>query len=178
MKVKEVALPFLKNKSLVSASNQAMLIPTQQYPGYGQEMQTTGLHFAARFNLQELLASMLEYDDVAVDSKDGYGRTPLWWAAENGHEMVVKLLVEKGADVNSKDDRDGWTPLWRAAENGHEAVVELLVEKGADVNSKEDRDGRTPLWWAAENGHEEVVKLLLEKGADVDSKDEYSRTPL
>ena len=144
MKVEEVALPFLKNESLVSASNQAMLIPTQQYPGYSQEMQTTGLHFAARFNLQELLASMLEYDDVAVDSKDRYGRTPLWWAAENGHEAVVELLVEKGADVNSKEDRDGRTPLWWAAENGHEEVVKLLLEKGADVDSK-DEYSRTPL---------------------------------
>ena len=48
-----------------------------------------------------------------------------------GHEAVVKLLLEQGAEVESKDE-DGRTPLWRAARNGHEAVVKLLLEKGAD----------------------------------------------
>jgi hypothetical protein len=98
------------------------------------------------------------------------GQTPLSWAAENGHEAVVKLLLEKGADLESKDN-NGRTPLSWAAENGHEAVVKLLLEKGADLESKDEYNGQTPLSWAAENGHEAVVKLLLEKGADLESKD-------
>ena len=40
-----------------------------------------------------------------MDSKDNeYGRMPLSWAAENGHEAVVKLLLEKGAQLESKDE--------------------------------------------------------------------------
>ena len=76
---------------------------------------------------------------------------------------MVQLLVEKGADVGSKD-KDGRTPLSWAAENGHEAVVKLLVEKGANVDSK-DNSGRTPLSLAAKKGHEAVVQLL--RGWDV-----------
>jgi ankyrin repeat protein len=77
-----------------------------------------------------------------VESKDTeYGRTPLSWAAECGREAVLKLLVEKGADVKSKDSC-GRTPLSWAAEKGHEAVVELLLEKGADVESKDTEYGR------------------------------------
>ena len=71
----------------------------------------------------------------------------------------MKLLLEKGAELESEDKDYGQTPLWWAAENGHEAVVKLLREKGAELESK-DKNGRTPLWWAARNGHEAVVKLL------------------
>ena len=62
----------------------------------------------------------------------------------------MKLLVEKGADLESKD-RYSRTPLSWAAIYGHEAVVKLLVEKGADIESK-DRFNRTPLSWAKVTG--------------------------
>jgi hypothetical protein len=94
----------------------------------------------------------------------------------NEHEAVVKLLLENGAEVDSKN-KDDWTPLLWATESGHKAVVKLLLEKGANIDSK-DKDGRRPLPRAAENGHEAVVKLLLEKGADVDSKNKDGQTPL
>jgi ankyrin repeat protein len=75
--------------------------------------------------------------------KDEYGRTPLLWAAENGHEAVVKLLLDKDADIESKDKNDR-TPLSWAAKKAHEAVVKLLLDKNGDVKSKDD-DDRTPL---------------------------------
>ena len=49
----------------------------------------------------------------------------------------MKLLLEKGADLESKDREYSRTPLSWAAENGHEAVVKLLLEKGADLESKD-----------------------------------------
>ena len=50
----------------------------------------------------------------------------------------MKLLLEKGAELESKDEY-GRTPLSWAAENGHEAVVKLLLEKGAELESKDNR---------------------------------------
>ena len=75
---------------------------------------------------------LLAKDGVDPDSKDDeYGQTPLSWAAENGHEAVVRLLLAKdGVDPDSKDSRYGRTPLSWAAENGHEAVVRLLLAEG------------------------------------------------
>ena len=54
-----------------------------------------------------------------------------------GHEAVVKLLLEKGAEPESKDNDYGRTPLSWAAGSGHEAVVKLLLEKGAELESKD-----------------------------------------
>ena len=43
----------------------------------------------------------------------------------------MKLLLEKGAELETKDKANSWTPLLWAARNRHEAVVKLLLEKGA-----------------------------------------------
>jgi ankyrin repeat protein len=69
---------------------------------------------------------LLAIDGVDPNSKDKYGRTPLSWTAERGHEAVVKLLLEKGAELESKSSIFDRTPLSWAAERGHEAVVRLL----------------------------------------------------
>jgi len=71
----------------------------------------------------------------------------------------VKLLLDKGAELETKDD-SSQTPLSWAARNGHEAIVKLLLDKGAELETKDD-SSQTPLSWAAENGHEAIVKLLL-----------------
>ncbi|KAF2177265.1 ankyrin, partial [Zopfia rhizophila CBS 207.26] len=61
-----------------------------------------------------------------LNSKDKHGRTPLYWAARDGHDAAVKLLLEKdGVNPDSKDIY-GQTPLSIAARNGHKAIVKLL----------------------------------------------------
>jgi ankyrin repeat protein len=54
----------------------------------------TGLHLAAYFGVEK--AERLLLGSNSPDLKDSYGRTPLLWAAGNGHEAIAKLLVEKG----------------------------------------------------------------------------------
>jgi ankyrin repeat protein len=70
---------------------------------------TTFLHIASRYRLLSVVTAVVEKRHEAVvrlllakkgvdlDSKDEYGQTPLWWAARNGHEVVVKLLQSRGA---------------------------------------------------------------------------------
>ncbi|KAJ9659039.1 hypothetical protein H2198_003328 [Neophaeococcomyces mojaviensis] len=133
------------------------------------------LHVAATLGHDDIIAELRNV--CAINGADADGKTPLTWAAEKGHEAVVKLLVENGADLEAKDKKHGRTPLLWAAEKGHEAVVKLLLEKGVELEPK-DNFGRTPLSWAAGNGHEAVVKLLLEKGVELESKDNFGQTPL
>jgi ankyrin repeat protein len=60
----------------------------------------------------------------------------------NGYKEVATLLLEKGAELESKDNQ-GRTLLWWAAKYGYKEVVTLLLEKGAEHESK-DKEGLTP----------------------------------
>jgi ankyrin repeat protein len=76
----------------------------------------------------------------------------------------VKLLLDKGAKLETKDTRYGQTPLLWAVEKGHEAVVKLLLNKGAEVGI-ENRGGWTALQLAALNRHEGLEQLLVIHGS-------------
>ena len=110
-----------------------------------------------------------------------FALTPLSWAAENGYDDIVKLLLTiDGIDPDLKGGQYGRIPLSWAADRGHEAVVELLLEAGqVDVNSRGYCGQNTPLLYTAQGGHEAVVKLLLMRdNIECDSKDKYGWTPL
>jgi ankyrin repeat protein len=53
---------------------------------------------------------LVERDDVEVDSKDIFGRTPLWWAANRGCEAVVRLLMERNDVEANLEDWYGLMP--------------------------------------------------------------------
>ncbi|KAJ5387275.1 hypothetical protein N7509_009816 [Penicillium cosmopolitanum] len=94
-------------------------------------------------------------------------RTPLSWAAENGRAVLLKLLIERGADVNTVD-RTGWTPLLYASREGNEAIAKLLVEQGADVNTVSS-NGWTPLLLTSIFGYVAIARILIEQGATLNA---------
>ncbi|OGE51146.1 hypothetical protein PENARI_c014G04480 [Penicillium arizonense] len=62
----------------------------------------TGLHLAAYFGLERTTSKLLERNAV-VDSQDEDGRTPLSWAARDGDNVVVELLLENKTEMESSD---------------------------------------------------------------------------
>ena len=170
---------FLESEAKIASSSQAMMANALFYD-YSQDVprKLTGLHLVAYFGLLQITAVLLK-KGYQSNLQDSYGRTPLSWAAAEGHEAVVQaLLARDDVDPDSKDGY-GQTPLSWAAEGGHEAVVRaLLARDDVDPNSK-GSDDQTPLSWAAEGGHEAVVQALLARDdVDPNSKDSNGRTPL
>ena len=118
---------------------------------------------------------------VNPDRPSKSGQTPLSWAAGNGHEGIVKLLLgQKDVNPGAPDTKYGRTPLSWAAGNGHEGIVKLLLRrKDVNADTSDPVFGRTPLLWAAENGHEGTLRLLLgREDVDPDSCSKFGRTPL
>ena len=142
------------------------------------------LHFASLFGLLPLMENLLITKNMIEKMKlsyrlnkcDSQGTTALMWACMGGHETVVRLLLEKGANIEAKD-QDQQTALLIAAEGGYESVVRLLLEKGANIEAKDGLQ-QTALSTAAYFGHEAVVRLLLEKGANTEAKDQSGTTAL
>jgi len=84
-------------------------------------------------------------------------------AARMGDTEKAQALLERGADVNARNN-ECVTALMAAAAEGHTDTVQALLEKGADVNAK-NNDGKTALMRAKEKGHKEIVRMLKEVGA-------------
>lgn len=136
--------------------------------------QFSPMHISALFGLPQTTRCLLQIN-AGADSKEEIGRTPLSWAAEEGHEGVVRVLLERDdIDINSKKDIYGQTLIWWVAYKGHVEVVRvLLAQNGIDVNSRDFLD-RTPLSVAAAEGHATVVKLLLTRDdVDVNSGNKF-----
>ncbi|ETS05801.1 hypothetical protein M419DRAFT_96020 [Trichoderma reesei RUT C-30] len=106
---------------------------------------------------------LLEHDvDPNVEHDGCYAFS---YAAEGGHDPVIKLLLAKGGIDLNHQDNDGITPLVEAVLSGHTTTVQLLLsQEGIDVN-RVDCFGRTPLARAVKRGELSIGKLLSDKGA-------------
>ena len=93
---------------------------------------------------------------ASVNAKTRYGATPLSYASDRGSVEVVKLLLERGADVNVTDTFYNATPIVWAAQRKHVEVVKMLIGKGA---SKE-----TAMEIAVGQGDAGVAKVVLDAG--------------
>ncbi|CAI7581673.1 unnamed protein product [Penicillium glandicola] len=127
---------------------------------------------------QAAAASILIDNGVDVNSTAALGDSLLHLAAQKyaiSREAVVRLLIEKGANLEHMNERK-YTPLQVACQYGSVEVARCLIESGADLHTQ-DRGGRSLLHLASSN-EVNITKLLVEKGLDVNAKDETGETPL
>lgn len=98
------------------------------------------LHIAAKYGLTEYIRARLANNRANVHACDEDGKTPVWWAAANGHADTIRLLIESGAHPDQDDTVSGLKPLHQAAKSNHEEAVRVLLEAGVDPLTKRTRD--------------------------------------
>jgi ankyrin repeat protein len=127
----------------------------------------TIMTFAFQGNMHGIMMALEGQDSRQIlNQRDKNGVTPLYWAAHRGFSEVVKLLIDKGADVNTTAGR-GETPLHIAVCFGHLDTVKQLLACGAKVNCR-DHSGMTPIHVAALSGHDYIIKELVDFVDDAD----------
>ncbi|WP_264376211.1 MULTISPECIES: ankyrin repeat domain-containing protein [unclassified Wolbachia] len=101
-------------------------------------------------------------------------RTALHYAVD---AKTVKLLVEKGVNVNAADV-EGYTALHLAVTEKRLEIVRELIKSGADVNAEEYGNKCTPLHLACMVGKVEIVEELVKAGGEIEQADKFGMTAM
>ena len=139
----------------------------------------TALHIACQSSNREAVDSLLSVENINVTIQDGNGDTPLHEACFHGHEIIVKILLEKMktnrkpevTKVNIKNNA-GLTPFHIACREGHFKIVKLLLEACPELVNVGDNDNATPLHYACRNDNIGIVNLLV---GDENKEDDISK---
>jgi ankyrin repeat protein len=144
----------------------------------------SALHAAAQVGNVMLVRQLLEHaaslesrcNGFHYESKDGC--TPLHLAVGYGHADVMEILLDKGAEVDSKDAHKQ-TPLHLATNRGYVEGSLILLRKGASVHAQSDL-GTTPLHNVSMGSqpNETLLGILLDAEADVNARSHTGEKPL
>ena len=149
----------------VSSNNSAALI--DKWIDAGADLKVTNrqkqslLHIACTYGKQELAKKLIN-QGMPYDQADQYGNTPLFSAAASNQSEIVKLLLDKGANVNIVSKNTKHTLVHSVCQSGALDSFKLIIDKVKDVNALNNQ-GQTALMLAAYARQPEMVKALLEQ---------------
>jgi ankyrin repeat protein len=143
-------------------------------------IQQTPLHIAvSKFTDKHAeISELLIENGAEIDAVDNKGESPIFIAVKANNMKMVKLLKEKGANLET-DNYTGYSILHYAAEiHNNTYILEYLIRNTSNdaINTKNIKE-ETPLHLAAEVANIQAAKLLVENGADIDAENNDGETP-
>lgn len=99
------------------------------------EYNSSGLSLAAEHGNTEIV-NLFVNNNASINVRDDGGVTPLMWAIWNGHEKIINLLLNRGADPSLADTEQGITTLMVAARESRMNIVKMLIDLGVDVQHR------------------------------------------
>ncbi len=145
---------------------------TQEYYENGYEL----LYVADSGSIADV-KKLIEQKNADVNFYNEEGVTALMFAAQAGHDTIVKYLISKGANVNSKSTYFQFSPLISTIKNDYLKTAEILIRNGANVDAQ-DVFGRTALHYTAMYGFDASADMLLYYDANPEIKDVTGYTPV
>jgi ankyrin repeat protein len=113
---------------------------------------------------RDLIELLFEHG-MNPSQRDWLEATPLHHLARKGDLERATIFINRGADLDARDDDLRSTPLGWAAKFDRLNMVELLLDRGAKPNLPDDAPWATPLAWAKRYGRHDIVKFLEQQGA-------------
>jgi ankyrin repeat protein len=179
--------PLLIAASNGDASVVKLLLGAGADPNGGPPDRERPLMRAAWVGSLDVVTALLDAGADPNGKESARGQTALMWAVSERHPVVVKVLLERGADAHATTvthltgraaarDVTGYTPLLFAARVGDLLSVRMLLDAGANQDDAAS-DRLSALGLATIRGHIDVAMLLLEYGADPNAA-EPGHTPL
>ncbi|KAJ5929153.1 hypothetical protein N7454_007001, partial [Penicillium verhagenii] len=141
------------------------------------EAGATPLYIATFSGDTQSVRLLLEHGADVNSSEQSYNWTSINYAALNGSLDLVKLLLQKGANITIPNCH-GWTPIHSASMIGHVDILSALLQASVGDLDIRDRSGRTPFMIAAVGGHFETLRYLSSKGSSPDLKDIFGANAL
>jgi len=138
---------------------------------------TYPIHIGASKGFTDIISLLVNYSDINIRTNNEHKITALYLASQDGELEIVKILANKGADLNIVRASNGMPPLHVSMQKKHLEVAKELLTRGAEVNIV-DSYGWIALHWAASLGDVSIATTILGKNTNINAKNSGGGTPL
>ena len=139
-----------------------------ELPEHRSAPEATALYYAALCGFSELADYLISTHGEDVNIRCGTFGTPLHAASYKGHLETVRILLDRGLDMDATDGFLDKTPLSLANDHGYLEVMRLLLDYGANADVQYDCWGLLS-HYASYRGETEVIRLLMQHKSDVNA---------
>lgn len=122
----------------------------------------SAVSYAAELGFEHHLKTLNERG-ANLDQPDDKQQTPLYYASDNGHKGIVKLLVSHGTVDIHRTDKEGHNALWAASRRGHKAIMEDLLKRGVSPDCRKGEYEQAPFFLASSHGYTALALDMVDR---------------